>query len=141
MATNKKMIEAYSKLLVTEKEKVLLEVNSFGPNAIMDQREVIEDIEAANMGVLNSITVRLNDRKYNYLKKVEQAIDKLRRGTYGDCEECGCEIGIKRLRARPTAELCMECKIDREQEEKNQMLSFNSGKISSWEKEREGDDE
>jgi len=42
----------------------------------------------------------------------------IQNGTYGICEECGAEIGFKRLEARPVTTLCIECKTKQEREEK-----------------------
>jgi len=45
-----------------------------------------------------------------YFKKIEEALLRIKEGTYGRCQECHGYIGAKRLEARPTAELCIECK-------------------------------
>lgn len=42
---------------------------------------------------------------------VDAALDRLRRGSYGVCARCGRPIGVDRLRARPTAELCIRCAV------------------------------
>ena len=49
-----------------------------------------------------------------------QALQKIARGVYGDCEGCGEEIGLKRLEARPVAELCIDCKAEQEKAERHQ---------------------
>ena len=50
------------------------------------------------------------DRARNMNKKIEETIAKIDAGEYGYCESCGVEIGLKRLEARPTATLCIDCK-------------------------------
>lgn len=67
-----------------------------------------------------SIELRARDRERKLLRKIEKALNRLSNGDYGYCETCGLEIGIRRLEARPTAELCIECKQIEEQKEKNQ---------------------
>jgi len=57
-----------------------------------------------------ALELRARDRERKLLKKIEQALDKVDKGDYGWCEACGIEIGIRRLEARPTAELCIDCK-------------------------------
>ncbi|MGN7798222.1 TraR/DksA family transcriptional regulator [Leifsonia sp. 22587] len=42
---------------------------------------------------------------------VDAALERIRRGTYGTCLRCGRSIGVDRLRARPTAELCIRCAV------------------------------
>ena len=54
--------------------------------------------------------LRLRGREQRLLKKIEEAIDRIDAGTFGICEDCGKEIGIKRLEARPVTSMCIECK-------------------------------
>ena len=57
-----------------------------------------------------SLELRSRDRERKLLKKIDSTIRNLEEGDYGWCERCGVEIGIRRLEARPTAELCVDCK-------------------------------
>jgi len=50
------------------------------------------------------------DRERRLIKKITETIAKIDSGDYGYCESCGVEIGLERLQARPTANLCVECK-------------------------------
>jgi len=49
-------------------------------------------------------------RERKLLKKIDQTIARVDGDDYGWCDRCGIEIGIRRLEARPTAELCVDCK-------------------------------
>ena len=66
-----------------------------------------------------SIELRTRDRERKLLKKINEALDMLDAHEYGYCESCGAEIGIKRLEARPTATLCIDCKTLEEIREKS----------------------
>lgn len=57
-----------------------------------------------------AIELRNRDRERKLIKKIEETIDRIEGGDYGYCNGCGVEIGIKRLEARPTATLCIDCK-------------------------------
>lgn len=57
-----------------------------------------------------SMELRTRDRERKLIKKIDEAIGKLDADDYGYCEACGVEIGIRRLEARPTATLCIDCK-------------------------------
>lgn len=57
-----------------------------------------------------NVELRTRDREHNLIKKIEEALQKLDTQAFGYCESCGAEIGIKRLEARPTATLCIDCK-------------------------------
>ncbi|MDH5370755.1 MAG: RNA polymerase-binding protein DksA [Gammaproteobacteria bacterium] len=66
-----------------------------------------------------TMELRTRDRERKLIKKIDESIDFLESGDYGYCEECGIEIGIRRLEARPTANLCIDCKSLSEIREKS----------------------
>jgi DnaK suppressor protein len=86
----------------------------------VSQEDLMDEADLASSDIDQSMQMRLGNREALYLKKVEQALDRIKEGTYGECLGCGEEIGAKRLEARPTAELCIICK---EEEEKKENLS------------------
>lgn len=57
-----------------------------------------------------SLELRTRDRERKLIKKIDDALKEIESGDYGFCESCGIEIGIRRLEARPTATLCIDCK-------------------------------
>ncbi len=57
-----------------------------------------------------SLELRTRDRERKLIKKIDEAISDIDSDNYGFCESCGIEIGIRRLEARPTATLCIDCK-------------------------------
>jgi DnaK suppressor protein len=57
-----------------------------------------------------SLELRNRDRERKLIKKIDETIQRIDSGDYGYCESCGVEIGLKRLEARPTATLCIDCK-------------------------------
>jgi len=65
-----------------------------------------------------SIELRTRDRERKLIKKIEDALERLREDDFGYCEACGIEIGMRRLEARPTATLCIDCKTLSELKEK-----------------------
>ncbi len=65
-----------------------------------------------------SLELRTRDRERKLIKKIEKTVLLIESGDYGYCEACGVEIGIRRLEARPTAELCIDCKTLAEIKEK-----------------------
>ena len=65
-----------------------------------------------------AIELRNRDRERKLIKKIEKTLIKLEDDDFGYCEHCGIEIGIRRLEARPTAELCVDCKTLAEIKEK-----------------------
>jgi len=65
-----------------------------------------------------AIELRNRDRERKLIKKIEETIAHIDNDEYGYCEKCGVEIGLKRLEARPTATLCIDCKTLDELREK-----------------------
>ena len=57
-----------------------------------------------------SLELRTRDRERKLIRKIDQGISRVDRDEYGFCDTCGTEIGIRRLEARPTATLCVDCK-------------------------------
>ena len=57
-----------------------------------------------------AIELRNRDRERKLIKKIDETIGRIDSGDYGYCNSCGVEIGTKRLEARPTATLCIDCK-------------------------------
>lgn len=62
--------------------------------------------------------LRLRGREQRLLKKIEEAINRIDCGSFGICDDCGNEIDLKRLQARPVTTMCIECKTLQEEEEK-----------------------
>ena len=67
-----------------------------------------------------SLELRTRDRERKLIKKIEKTLEKIEQEDYGWCQACGVEIGIKRLEARPTADLCIDCKTLAEIKEKQE---------------------
>jgi len=65
-----------------------------------------------------AIELRNRDRERKLIKKIDETISRIESGDYGFCENCGVEIGIERLEARPTATLCIDCKTLQEIKER-----------------------
>ena len=65
-----------------------------------------------------ALELRNRDRERKLIKKIDESIAHIDAGEYGYCDSCGVEIGLKRLEARPTATLCIDCKELEERREK-----------------------
>ncbi len=65
-----------------------------------------------------SFTLRIRDRERKLITKIQEALKRMDDGEYGICEECGEEISLARLKARPVTTLCVACKAKQEEGEK-----------------------
>lgn len=124
----KKMLETFNVLL----ESKLSEVLNNTQKVLVDRSTRIDDIrdegDIARSEVDHGILMQLNNRENLYLKKIKQALLRIKDGTFGECKECGSEISTKRLMARPTAELCILCK---EEAERRENLSIDGKRAKS----------
>lgn len=65
-----------------------------------------------------NLELRARDRERKLLWKIEETLNRIGDNDYGYCDDCGAEIGVRRLEARPTATQCIECKTIAEIREK-----------------------
>jgi DnaK suppressor protein len=77
--------------------------------------------DPTDRGVLESdrnLLLRIRDRERKLISKIDEALGRIADGSFGLCEECGEEIAVERLKARPVTTLCIECKADQEERER-----------------------
>ena len=97
--------------LLGEADKTLGDMN--------DQDDHFPDpTDRASVESDRSFELRIRDRERKLIQKIRKALERIEDGSYGICEECGEDIGEKRLEARPVTTLCIECKSRQEQAEK-----------------------
>ncbi|MDP5069570.1 MAG: RNA polymerase-binding protein DksA [Congregibacter sp.] len=68
-----------------------------------------------------SLELRTRDRERKLIKKIDSTVERIEQDDYGFCDACGVEIGIKRLEARPTASMCIDCKTLAEIKERQEL--------------------
>lgn len=107
---NKKQLAHFRTMLLAWK-KELREELSRTVNHMRDEPTLHPDPnDRASRETDISLELRSRDRESKLIKKIDEALERIESGDYGYCEVCGVEIGIERLEARPTAELCIDCK-------------------------------
>lgn len=91
-----------------------------------------DEVDKFNVDRQTQMDLKLKWRNALFHKKVTMALKKIANGTFGDCEDCGGHIQLKRLRARPTATMCISCKEEQEKVENHipyAKKSHTSGKM------------
>lgn len=115
----KKDIQRFEELLLERKTKLTALVEEAKEQGMgFDPSDLPDEVDLASSEADQSMNLRLRDRERVLLKKIEKALEKIKDGEYGVCEQCGEEIGIKRLEARPVTDLCIRCKEEQEKVEK-----------------------
>jgi len=84
----------------------------------MEQTAFPDPTDQASMETDLNFDLRIKDRERKLIRKIDQAVNRIKVGEFGICEACGGDISIKRLQARPVTTLCIECKTAQEQEER-----------------------
>jgi DnaK suppressor protein len=77
-----------------------------------------DELDTSAMDADRSFTLRIRDRESKLINKIKAALRRMDEGDYGECEMCGEDIGIARLRARPVTTFCIRCKTKLENQEK-----------------------
>lgn len=78
------------------------------------QHIIAEEAEKASHDLSNTISIHLHERDQTSLLMIERALSRISDGTFGQCESCSEEIGVRRLQARPLTTLCVECMEEQE---------------------------
>ena len=120
-----KQKEKIREKLMEEKEKLFLQENPIDGNLNVKD-EMSDEVDMATVDLTQAQILRMRNRDLFYLKKIEKSLQNLDSPDFGFCEECGTEIKFARLIARPTAELCINCKEDLERDEDNNIMSSKS---------------
>lgn len=122
MALTKKQLQEFEEQLVAWKAE--LEIGQSENVQAMheqDQTSFPDPTDQASVETDRSFDLRIKDRERKLIKKIDQALGRIKDGTFGECESCGGSISVKRLQARLVTTLCIECKTAQEQEERTRL--------------------
>ena len=118
LSRREKVIQTIKQNLIAQKEALLREAEET-LNALPSELNFPDMGDQATAETDRNFMLRLRDRERMLLKKIEETIQRIENNeNYGVCEECGNDIGLKRLEARPVATYCIDCKTRQEEEEK-----------------------
>jgi len=114
-----KQLEHFEQILLNWKNNLIAEV---GRTVHQMQEATTSNFpdpnDRASLEEEVSIELRSRDRERKLIKKIDMSIEDINNKKYGFCTSCKAEIGLRRLEARPTATLCIECKTKDEIREK-----------------------
>jgi len=122
----KKELAEFSKLLDSRRLEILNDVDRMSDEILHRDREdaATKDITGfADLGTENfeqEIKLGLIESEQLELTQIDEAIDRIREGTYGRCLREGCNHGLipkARLKALPFVTHCIECQVKEEEEE------------------------
>lgn len=106
------LLEGRKREILEEADRALGSMNEKPGEAYADPTD------RATLESDRALLLRMRDRERKLLTKINEAFSRIESGAYGRCEECGDEIGIERLKARPVTTLCIGCKSAQEARER-----------------------
>ena len=111
----------FKKILLEQREDLLSNAQkTLSGDIHLDPDDFPDEIDTASSEMNLAFQGRLRERERGLLSKINKALDKIERGVFGECESCGEQISVKRIRARPVAQLCIDCKSEEEQQERRE---------------------
>jgi DnaK suppressor protein len=117
---NKAQLKKFKTMLEEKRDEIVKKAKqTLSEDMMLDANDLPDEMDLASSEYLQSFTFRLRGREKSFLDKIEKALAKIEDGTFGNCEECGEEVTLKRLEARPETSLCIRCKEDQERAEKD----------------------
>lgn len=115
---NDKQKQHFKTILTKWRDQLRSEVDRTVVHMKNEAANFPDPVDRASQEEEFALELRARDRDRKLIKKIEKTLNKLDDDEFGYCEQCGVEIGIKRLEARPTANLCIDCKALAEIKEK-----------------------
>jgi DnaK suppressor protein len=118
----------FRKILNDWKAKLMEEIEFAKQNMQHESETYADLVDSATQEANVNLEIKKRDRERKLLRKIDKSLEQIDHDEqtpstipfYGYCEDCGAEIGIKRLEARPTATLCIDCKTLQEIKEKQE---------------------
>ena len=115
---NDRQKEHFRRILTTWRDMLRSEVDRTVGHMKSEAANFPDPLDRASQEEEFALELRARDRERKLIKKIEKTLQKIDHDEFGFCDQCGVEIGIKRLEARPTADLCVDCKALAEIKEK-----------------------
>ncbi|RKZ35504.1 MAG: RNA polymerase-binding protein DksA [Gammaproteobacteria bacterium] len=115
-------LEHFRQILWQWKKKLMAEVDRTMHHLQDDAVHFPDPNDCATLEEEFSIELRTRDRERKLTQKIDMAIRTIDSKEYGFCINCGAEIGLRRLEARPTATQCIDCKTQDEIREKQRAM-------------------
>ncbi len=113
----KDQLKKFKKIFETQKKGILFNDRIVREDFSVNTDDRFDEIDQASTDIEQSMRMRLCNREVFLVKRIEEALARIDEGTFGDCDECGEGIELRRLEARPIATLCISCKEDQERRE------------------------
>jgi DnaK suppressor protein len=113
----KDVIQKFKRIFESQREKILFNSRVVREDFSVCADDRYDEVDQATTDIEQSMRMRLRNRETLYIKKIDEALRRIEEGNFGQCDDCGEDIELRRLEARPTATLCVFCKEEQERRE------------------------
>jgi DnaK suppressor protein len=107
---SKELVHKFKKIFEEQKTNLVFTKSILNEDFHFSKDDLKDETDATSTEIETNMRYRLRTREAILLKKIDEALDRIKDGTFGVCVGCEEEIEIKRLEARPTTDLCLNCK-------------------------------
>jgi DnaK suppressor protein len=111
------ILAQFKALFEEQRRTLILSQRVIDENIVVAQEEMMDDADLTSAELEAGMRMRLRNREALFAKKIDDALERIAAGRFGECDGCGDDIELKRLEARPTATLCVHCKEESERME------------------------
>ncbi len=126
MALSKEQLKQFRQLLLTERAKLADEIKSIAEEVSKSPREASGDLSAYTVHMADmaadtyerELSMNIVSNEQEMLYQIDDALKRIDEGAYGVCQQCGQPIAMSRLKAVPSALLCIGCQRAKEQKNK-----------------------
>jgi DnaK suppressor protein len=113
----KELVHKFKKIFEDQKNNLVFTKSILNEDFHFSKDDLKDETDMTSTEIETNMRYRLRTREAILLKKIDEALDRIREGTFGVCQGCEENIEIKRLEARPTTDLCLNCKELEERKE------------------------
>ncbi len=122
------MMVMFKQMFENERAKLVYSQGNQIENFQLTRDDMLDELDMTTSELETGMRMRLRNRETLFMKKIDESLKRITEGTFGDCRTCAEPIEMKRLQARPTTTLCVNCKED---EERRELLHIDGHKPKS----------
>ena len=108
------LLDRFREIFEIQRKDLVFSQNVIDAGLRLEKDDMLDEVDMTSCELETSMRTRLRNRETLFMKKIDEALRRIEDGSFGCCVECGDDIELKRLEARPTATLCVHCKEEQE---------------------------
>ncbi|MGP1561198.1 MAG: RNA polymerase-binding protein DksA [Helicobacteraceae bacterium] len=104
-------LERFKKILEDQKEQIRKNIEEASNEMeSLSGRGIADEIDQASISADSMIDSAISRQQAEAMRNIERALKKIENGTYGQCEMCSEPISLERLKVKPHAKFCIDCR-------------------------------